>query len=124
MNTVKKILLVEDEPIARMVNTQLLKDLGYMPDIAVTGEEAVEMSNKDYDIIFMDIGLPGINGLEATKKIREIEAAQGKRATIIALTAYSINEYRDKCIEAGLDNIANKPISIEKLRSLIDQDGH
>ena len=115
----KKILLVEDEPMARLVNTQLLRDLGYSPDIAVSGEEAVSMSHSHYDVILMDIGLPGMNGIEATQHIRAIEANNTNRATIIALTAYPIEEYREQCEQAGLDGIANKPITIARLRALI-----
>src|SRR5690242_11252050 len=96
-----KVLLVEDEPIARLVNTRLLEDLGYKPDIATTGEEAVKMASDNYDVIFMDIGLPGINGLEATSQIRALEEVSGNKAKIIALTAYSINEYKDKCLNSG-----------------------
>ena len=116
----KKILLVEDEAIAQIINTRLLQDLGYKPDMATTGEDAVLMSQSGYDVILMDIGLPGIDGLEATRQIRAYEATLGRRARIVALTAYRIEEYREKCIEAGLDDIANKPITIEKLRALIE----
>lgn len=116
----KKVLLVEDEVIARMVNTRLLQQLGYAPDVAETGEAAVLMSQSGYDVILMDIGLPGIDGLEATRQIRAFEATLGRRARMVALTAYPIEEYRNKCIEAGLDGIANKPITIEKLGALIE----
>lgn len=116
----KKVLLVEDEVIARMVNTRLLQELGYTPDIAETGEEAVLMSQSGYDVILMDIGLPGIDGLEATRQIRAFEATLNRQARMVALTAYAIESYHDKCIEAGLDGIANKPITIEKLSALIE----
>lgn len=116
----KKVLLVEDEVIARMVNTRLLQQLGYAPDVAETGEAAVLMSQSGYDVILMDIGLPGIDGLEATRQIRAFEATLGRRARMVALTAYPIEEYRNKCVEAGLDGIANKPITIEKLGALIE----
>jgi CheY-like chemotaxis protein len=116
----KKILLVEDEPLARMVNTRFLQTLGYIPDVAITGEEAVAMSRTGYDVIFMDIGLPGIDGLEATRQIRAYETAHGWHSTIIALSAYAIATHRDKCIEAGMDDMANKPIAIDKLQALIE----
>lgn len=116
----KKVLLVEDEVIARMVNTRLLQQLGYTPDVAENGEDAVLMSQAGYDVILMDIGLPGIDGLEATRQIRASETTQGRRARMVALTAYSIESYRDKCDEAGLDVIVNKPITIEKLSALIE----
>lgn len=117
----RKILLVEDETIARMVNTRLLTELGHAIDIAVTGEEAVTMSTKGYDIIFMDIGLPGIDGLEATRQIRAMEAESGQHSYIIALTAYPVETYRQSCLETGLDDIASKPITIDKLQTLIEQ---
>jgi CheY-like chemotaxis protein len=117
----KKVLLVEDEAIARMVNTRFLHALGHDTDVAVTGEEAVTMSANGYDVIFMDIGLPGIDGLEATRQIRAMEAAGGQRTTIIALTAYPVETYRQSCLEAGLDDIASKPITMDKLQALIEQ---
>lgn len=116
----KKILLVEDEPLARMINTRLLQQLGYEPDIALTGEDAVTMSCKGYDIIFMDIGLPGIDGIEATRQIRAQELISKQHTIIIALTAFPIAEYKDKCLQAGLNDIVNKPITIENLQKLID----
>lgn len=67
-------------------------------------------TNKGYHIILIDIGLPGIDGLEATRQIRAHEAGGNQHSRIIALTAYAISDYRDKCMQAGLDEIANKII--------------
>lgn len=122
MNESKTILLVEDENIARLVNSRLLRDLGYEPDIAVTGEAAVEMGNKHYDIIFMDIGLPGIDGLEATRQIRSKEVSSTKSSKIVALTAYCVDDYRDACIDAGMNGIASKPITMERLKEIIEEE--
>jgi len=105
-----KILLVEDEKIALMVNSKLISALGHTHDTAENGTDAVAMSQNGYDIIFMDIGLPDFNGIEATKKIRAFEASNNmKKAKIIALTAFNLSEVGDECFAAGMDDIANKP---------------
>lgn len=116
-----KILLVEDEPIAAAVNRKILEEMGYKPGIATNGKQAIEMSAQHYDIIFMDIGLPDIDGITATAKIRQREGKDQKRACIVAITAYCLGEVRDQCIKAGMDDVAAKPISTEQLQRIIDQ---
>lgn len=118
-----KILLVEDEPIAMFANRNLLLRMGYTPDTAETGKEALSMAlaNQPYDVILMDIGLPDINGIQVARKIRQREQGQ-KPTCIIALTAYiEDEELKTECLLAGMNDIAGKPISPSDLEALINK---
>lgn len=118
-----KILLVEDEKVVMYVHTTMLHDLGFTPDTAETGMAALALCQNEYDLIFMDIGLPDINGIEVTTRIRECEQAKNniKRPSIVALTAYEIHEVYDECMKAGMDEVANKPITKDRLMALIQK---
>ena len=123
MHSHYKILLVEDELLPMTVHQKLLTSLGYLPDQAVNATDAVNMSKNGYDLIFMDIGLPDFIGIEATRQIREYELTQyhQKRVKIIALTGFSLDEVGHLCVAAGMDDIANKPISKDEIRALIEK---
>lgn len=113
------ILLVEDDLIVQKVHKMMIEKLGYKVNIASNGWEAVKMAEKHYDLILMDVGLPEMSGLEATKKIRDRE--NNKRHTpIIAVTAYIHEEDKNNCLAAGMDDVATKPISPEGLKALLD----
>jgi two-component system aerobic respiration control sensor histidine kinase ArcB len=117
------ILLVEDEPVALTANRMMIEALGYTLDTAVNGKQALALSAaKPYDLIFMDIGLPDINGIEVTTKIRRQEKNlhRHKHAHIVALTTHSIDEIKEKSLTAGMNKVASKPISFAALGSLID----
>ncbi len=116
-----KILLVEDNTINQMVANKMLIRLGYKPDIAANGKEAVDaVRNNHYDIVLMDILMPELDGLEATKIIRE-EISEEKLPVIIAMTANAMTGNREDYIQAGMDDYITKPVSIEFLRQLIDK---
>lgn len=116
-----KVLVVEDhQPNALMV-AAFLEELGCAFDIAVNGQEAVQkfMENK-YDSILMDVQMPGIDGYEATKTIREYERKFGVRRTqIIGVTAHASTQDRNRCLEAGMDEYLPKPFDQERLRGLL-----
>lgn len=118
-----KILLVEDESIPMFVHKSMLEQMDYQPDTAENGEEAVALCTSNYyDVIFMDIGLPDINGIEVTARLRKIEAEnneQKQRAQVIGLTAYSVKEVQDKCKEAGMDKVFAKPVTPELLKATL-----
>jgi signal transduction histidine kinase/CheY-like chemotaxis protein len=102
-----KILVCEDEGINRFYLGTLLQNKGFAVDVAANGREAVRLAeSNDYSLILMDLGMPEIDGLEATRMIR----AQGITVPIIALTAHSYKEDIDKCREAGMDDFLAKPI--------------
>ncbi len=115
-----KILLVEDEPIARVVLHKMLTGLGYSIDVASDGKQALALSKAEYDVIFMDIGLPDMSGTDVAAEIRCAERKEEKKsAYIVALTAYIPEEIQDKCNAAGMDKLATKPITAQQLQTIL-----
>lgn len=122
INRLCSILLTEDDKINQMVITHILKDHGYAVDIANDGLEAIEMSRKKcYDVILMDIQMPKLDGIEATKIIREMEKSKHKRTPIIAITAYALKGDREKFLSQGMDEYVSKPINVEELLNSIEK---
>jgi CheY-like chemotaxis protein len=109
------ILLVDDSNVNLKVTSLMLKKLGHQVDLATNGIEAIEaLEHRSYDVVFMDIQMPEMDGLEATKIIRQ-RWHQGPK--IIVMT--SLDNYREFCLEAGADDFLAKPLGIEKLREAI-----
>jgi len=105
-----KILVVEDNKINQMITKKILTKMGLGCDIVDNGEDAVEMvKNTDYNVVLMDIHMPGISGLEATKRIRDFN----KELTIFALTAVTLEDKMHEFDEAGFDDIISKPFKQE-----------
>jgi len=118
------ILLVEDNLLNQRIVTFSLKKFNHEVVIANNGVEAIEQfCTRKFDVILMDIMMPVMDGLEATIKIREIELnnATEKRTPIIALTANTMDNDRDKCISYGMDEFMAKPFDIEKLNSIFNE---
>lgn len=104
------ILLVDDNRINRKVGMKVLKKLGYTAELAESGPEAIDCCDAvDYDVVLMDIEMPGMDGLEAAAKIRE-HAREGRRPFIIALTANAMVSDRESYLSAGMDDYLSKPI--------------
>jgi len=114
-----RILLVEDDRIIQITHEKWIMKFGYELEVAVNGQEAVEMAAKGYDIILMDIGLPKLNGLDATKEIRKNEGAQ-KYTPIIGVTGYG-SEKEAECLAAGMDAVLVKPATYEDLQLTIQK---
>jgi CheY-like chemotaxis protein len=109
------ILLVDDSDVNRRVASLMLKKLGHQADIAANGIEAIEaLENHFYDIVLMDIQMPEMDGLEATKIIR-LRGFQDPKIIVVT----SLNNYREICLAAGADDFLTKPLGIEKLRKAI-----
>jgi len=113
-----KILLVEDNKINQTIAVLLLKKLGYQCDIAENGFQALEAlknqpESNQYTFLFMDMQMPEMDGLTATKKIIEIYG--DKRPTIVAMTANVFEEDKIKCLDAGMDDFISKPISKKEI---------
>lgn len=109
-----KVLLTEDDKVNQMVIGRILKGQGYLVDTANNGLEAIKKcEDNSYDIILMDIQMPVMDGIEATKKIREIE--RNRRTPIIAITAYALKGDREKFLEKGMDEYVAKPIKVDEL---------
>jgi CheY-like chemotaxis protein len=103
-----RILLVEDEPISQEVAREQLEDLGLQVDVAQNGAEAVRLAQSNaYALILMDMQMPEMDGLEATREIRRQPATAGM--PIIALTANAYTEDRERCLAAGMDDFIAKP---------------
>jgi len=110
-----KILIAEDNIINQKLIIKVLNKLGYDPQLANNGREAVDMLNVEFfDIVFMDMQMPELDGLEATRLIRQTLERQPK---IVAMTANAMVEDREECLNAGMDHYISKPI---KLQELID----
>eukprot|EP01102_Stenamoeba_stenopodia_P009907 TRINITY_DN2941_c0_g1_i2.p1 TRINITY_DN2941_c0_g1~~TRINITY_DN2941_c0_g1_i2.p1 ORF type:complete len:168 (+),score=45.21 TRINITY_DN2941_c0_g1_i2:45-548(+) len=107
-----KILLVEDEAINQKVEEKILKKLGYTPDIASDGVAAVEMVRTTrYDVVFMDIMMPRMDGFAASKRIREF--FPDRPPIILAVSAGALKENVVKCEEAGMDDFISKPVNLK-----------
>jgi len=116
-----KILLVEDNVVNQKVALRLIEKIGYRTDLASNGIEAIEaVQSMDYDIVLMDLLMPEMDGLEATKQIKEL-VVNKSRPKIIAMTANSMLGDRELCIDAGMDDYINKPIRIDELETALDK---
>ncbi|HEY9678979.1 MAG TPA: response regulator [Drouetiella sp.] len=115
-----EILVVDDRPEIRFLLQAQLKKLGKTCDQAEDGQEAVERyKSHQYPMIFMDLAMPRLDGLGATRQIREFEMESGKeRAVIIAVTGQG---ERQECIAAGMDDFTEKPVLIKTLRTFIEK---
>ncbi|MBF0524319.1 MAG: PAS domain S-box protein [Deltaproteobacteria bacterium] len=119
-----KILLAEDNLFNQKLALAWLTKHGYQVTVADNGQAALEaFGDGAFDIILMDVQMPLMDGLEATRRIRMKEQASGKRTPIIAMTAYAMQSDKDRCLEAGMDSYVSKPIQVEELFSVIDNFG-
>ena len=118
-----KILLVEDNTTNQMVAKQLLKRAGFSPDLAANGEEAIHMlSEKTYDVVLMDIQMPVMDGIEATRRIRDgRDEVRNPEIPIIAITAHSMKGDREYFLSVGMNDYISKPIDAEHLAKTLSK---
>jgi signal transduction histidine kinase/DNA-binding response OmpR family regulator len=116
------VLVAEDNEINALLASALLQRLGHRATVAVTGDAAVEAwraaqgTDARFDLVLMDVYMPGSDGIEATRRIRALEAERGApRTPIIALTANALDEDREACLAAGMDGFLTKPLERERL---------
>ncbi|HET7612231.1 MAG TPA: ATP-binding protein [Rhodanobacteraceae bacterium] len=114
-----KVLLVEDHPVNQKVARKLLERLGLTVDVADNGELALDrLREQPYAMVLMDCQMPVLDGYSATRRLREIEAEQGKtRTPVIAMTAHAMSGDRERCLQAGMDDYLSKPLD----RQLLEQ---
>jgi CheY-like chemotaxis protein/HPt (histidine-containing phosphotransfer) domain-containing protein len=124
------ILLCDDNAINQKVAARILQSIGYQPDLAANGREALDaLDKKPYDLIFMDVMMPEMDGLEATCAIRERQKDAAahpnyqSRIIIIAMTAQAMQGDREKCLAAGMDDYLSKPILPKDVRAMVERWG-
>ncbi len=116
-----KILVAEDNAINQQVIKRVLLQYGYASDLAVDGKEAIEaVKRQRYDVIFMDVQMPEIDGLQATRRICEMFALS-ERPYIVALTANAMKEDREACVAAGMEDYLSKPIRQPELKAVLER---
>jgi PAS domain S-box-containing protein len=130
-----RVLLAEDNPVNQLVGTRMLQKLGCAVTVASNGREAVERSAEDeFDVIFMDVQMPEMDGIEATRLIRGLQesnqAANEMSANsrcakipIVAMTAHALKEDRECCLRAGMDAFVSKPVTLPAVRAALEQVG-
>ncbi len=113
-----RILLVEDMPLNQKVALHMLQKLGYGADVACNGLEGLSsLRRQDYDLVFMDIQMPEMDGLQATRRICK-EWLPPKRPWIVAMTANAMQGDREECLNAGMNDYVSKPVRIEALMEI------
>ncbi|OGO94219.1 MAG: hypothetical protein A3F41_03250 [Coxiella sp. RIFCSPHIGHO2_12_FULL_44_14] len=116
----REVLVVEDNLINQKISKMLLEQLGCRVDVASSSQEALEKIKHTYEMIFMDIGLPDRDGFETVELIRQQEAP-GWRVPIIAMTAHVLAQDRQRCFEAGMDEVMTKPIMQTDLMAVLQR---
>lgn len=115
-------LVVDDTPINQQVACILLADLGLICDVASNGKEAVKAyESRTYDIILMDLQMPEMDGMEATRQIRKLETRTGRHIPIIAVTAHALEGSRDACLSSGMDDYLSKPVQPDALQATLSR---
>lgn len=118
-----RILVAEDQPVNRMLLLRILENHGYAAEAVGNGAEAVDaVMRKEYDLVFMDIQMPVMDGLTATRLIRE-QLPQGSGPVIVAVTAFARREDAEACYAAGMNDFISKPISAAEVRRVIREQG-
>jgi CheY-like chemotaxis protein len=114
-----RILLAEDNTVNQKLALRLLQQMGYRADVAANGIEAIEaLQRQPYDVVLMDVQMPEMDGLEATRRIVARWPA-GERPRIVAMTANAMQGDREECLAAGMDDYVTKPIRVEMLQQAL-----
>jgi two-component system sensor histidine kinase/response regulator len=117
-----QILLAEDNAVNRVLAVRLLEKRGHMVTVAGTGKEALAaLEKQSFDLVFMDVQMPEMDGFEATAAIRKKEKTSGNHLPIIAMTAHAMVGDRERCLDAGMDDYLAKPIRLEELTNVLNR---
>jgi PAS domain S-box-containing protein len=117
-----KVLIIEDGHVNQLVGARMLEKRGHLVTLAASGQEGINRYRKGrFDAVLMDVHMPGINGYEATAKIREIEQTTGQHVPIIAMTANAMKGDRELCLAAGMDDYIAKPLRQADLFHAVEQ---
>ena len=118
----ERILVVEDNQVNQRLAVRQLQRLGFNASTVGNGREAVDAEMRErYDLVFMDVQMPVMDGFEAAAEIRRLEIRSRRHVTIVAMTANALNEDRDACLAAGMDDYVSKPVSLANLRTVIER---
>jgi signal transduction histidine kinase/CheY-like chemotaxis protein len=118
----ERVLVVEDNQVNARLAVRQLQRLGFGADTVANGREAVDAQRREnYDLIFMDVQMPVMDGYEASAEIRRDEIRARRHVPIVAMTANALNEDRDACLAAGMDDYVSKPVSLANLRVVLDR---
>jgi signal transduction histidine kinase/CheY-like chemotaxis protein len=118
----ERVLVVEDNQVNQRLAMRQLLRLGFTAESVGNGREAVDaQARESYDLIFMDVQMPVMDGYEASAEIRRHEIRSRKHVPIVAMTANALNEDRDACLAAGMDDYVSKPVSLANLRIVLDR---
>jgi CheY-like chemotaxis protein len=111
-----RVLLAEDNPVNQKFAIRVLEGAGHKVAVAQNGRQAVDLWNSEtFDLILMDVQMPEMDGLDATREIRSTESGSGKRIPIIAMTANAMTGDREMCLNAGMDGYVAKPVKKDAL---------
>ena len=117
-----QILLAEDNPVNQLTATTMLEKLGHSITVANNGREAIDkLAEQGFDLVFMDVQMPELDGMAATGEIRENEKASGNHMPIVAMTAHAMKGDKEKCLDAGMDDYISKPIRRAALKEVIER---
>jgi two-component system, sensor histidine kinase and response regulator len=118
----RTILVVDDNEVNRALLLRQLERLGHEATAVASAVQALELvATTPYAVVLMDCRMPGMDGMEATRRIREAEAGTGQRVPIVAVTANAMEADREACFEAGMDDFLTKPVMMESLRAVLDR---
>ena len=118
-----RILLAEDNVVNQKLALRLLQQMGYRADLAANGIEAVEsVGRQAYDVVLMDVQMPEMDGLEASRRITA-KFSPGERPRIVAMTANAMQGDREKCLAAGMNDYISKPFAVQDLKRVLEQWG-
>jgi PAS domain S-box-containing protein len=119
-----RILVAEDNPVNQDLTVELLERRGHSATVAENGNEALRaIERHSFDLVLMDVQMPEMGGLEATRRIREKEKTSGGHLPIVAMTAHAMREDRQRCLEAGMDAYLSKPIEAKDLFETVESYG-
>jgi CheY-like chemotaxis protein len=117
-----RVLLAEDNPVNQTLAMRILEKLGHKVQVVNNGKEARGRAHvEEFDVILMDVQMPEMDGLEATRAIRDAEEGTGKHVPIVAMTAHAMKGDREKCLSAGMDGYLSKPIRIDELKQAMSE---
>jgi PAS domain S-box-containing protein len=120
--TVLRVLVAEDNPVNQRLTVRMLEKRGHRVVVATNGREALDaLAKETFDLVFMDVQMPEMDGIEATGGIRKQEIGSDRHQIVIALTAHAMKGDRDRCLAAGMDDYLSKPIRSQELDAILER---